>query len=97
MRGQASDIGRRRFWRFSGPQSGSAVRSEGDLPESAPTTLMKDYLFESALVSHVAPILSPGFEESVRNLSEGAVPYGLHKLLEDIFARLSNSLEPFQG
>jgi hypothetical protein len=51
MRGQASDMGRRRFWRFSGAQSGSAVRSVGDLPESAPTTLTKDYLFESALVS----------------------------------------------
>jgi hypothetical protein len=53
MRSQASEIGRRRFWGFSGAQSGSAVRSVGDLPESAPNTLMKDYLFESALVKHL--------------------------------------------
>jgi hypothetical protein len=50
MRGQASDVGRRRFWQLSGAQSGSAVRSVGDLPESATTTLMKNYLIERALV-----------------------------------------------
>jgi hypothetical protein len=45
-------MGRCRFGRFSGAQSGSAVRTVGDLPESAPTTLIKNYLFESALASH---------------------------------------------
>jgi hypothetical protein len=53
MRSEASDMRRCRFGRFSGAQSGSAVRGVGDLPESAPTTLIKNYLFESALVSVV--------------------------------------------
>jgi hypothetical protein len=51
MRGLASNIGRRRLGRFSGAQSGFAVRSVGDLPEAAPSALMNYYLFENALVS----------------------------------------------
>jgi hypothetical protein len=50
MRGPASNIGRRSFRRFSGAQSGFAVRSVGDLPEAAPPALMNYHLFESALV-----------------------------------------------
>jgi hypothetical protein len=50
MRSRASDIGRRRFGRFSGAQSGSALRSVGDLTEMAPTALMKYHLFENALI-----------------------------------------------
>jgi hypothetical protein len=44
MRGQTSDIGRRRVGQFSGAQSGSAVRSGGELPETVPTAVVKHHL-----------------------------------------------------
>jgi len=50
MRFQMSDIGDHRFGRFSGAQSGYAVRSEGDLPEMARAAVVKYYSFEGALV-----------------------------------------------
>jgi len=49
MHNRVSEIGRRRFGRFSGAQSGSAVLSGGDLLETAPTALAKYNSFETAL------------------------------------------------
>jgi hypothetical protein len=50
MRSRLSDMDRRRFEGISGAQSGSAVRSIGDLLETAPTAPVKYRMFESAMV-----------------------------------------------
>jgi len=50
MRFQTKDVVDRRFGRVSGARSGCAVRSVGDLPETALTALTRYSSLESALV-----------------------------------------------
>jgi hypothetical protein len=50
MRSRVRDMGRRRVERFSGAQSGSAIRGEGDPSDTAPTAPVKYNLLESASV-----------------------------------------------